>query len=184
MVARLFVLAAVLMSTSARAEQLCPAARDLPQLTIDKIDDPAIPVIDKWQIFLGDVPISDAQLATMAANDPLIDMTRAEMRLRGTYVYLSTATLAFGTAVSSVGFMLYGQDNLSQSITLTMAVGGLTTAIAGLLMITQSIQTPLEPHLAPTPRHRLSRNEVRQLIAQINRKLYRDICKATVANTP
>ncbi len=165
----------------ARADQLCPAAKDLPQLYITDIHEPAVPVIDQWQVFWGDISLSDAQLAKLAGRDPLIDRTREEMKSRGAWVFAGLATAAAGIAVSSVGWVLYGQDELDQGITLPLAAGGLLVGILGALITTESIQTPLEPHLAPTPRHRLSREEVRELVVQINRKLYHDICAAADA---
>jgi hypothetical protein len=167
--------------SAADSEQLCPAAQYLPQLTLDTIRDPAVPVLDTWQIFWGDVPVSDAQLAMLAQNDPLIDRTRAEIQARGVYVYLGTLLAAAGTAVSSVGWVLYGQDNQPQGVTLPLGIGGVIMGIVGLLTVTESIQTPLEPHLAPTPVHRLTRTEARELVVQVNRRLYREICEAADA---
>ena len=79
----------------------CPAAKDLPQLAISKIEDPAVPVIDHWQVFWDDVPLSDAQVALLAKDEALIEMTREEMEDRGTWVYIGLGTAAAGTAVSS-----------------------------------------------------------------------------------
>jgi hypothetical protein len=156
----------------------CPAARDLPQLTIDKVRDPVVPVIDDWQVFWGDVPVSDAQVALLSKEDPMIELTREEMEGRGSWVYIGMGTAAFGAALSSVGWVLYGQNNLDQGVTLSLAAGGLLVGMLGVLVVTESIQTPLEPHLAPTPSHRISREEMRRLVTQINRQLYRDICEA------
>lgn len=181
----LTIAAFCLGASTAQAQQLCPAAKDLPQLFIDNIENPAVPVHDKWQVFWGDIPLSDAQVATLAGRDPLIDKTREEMKDRATWVFLGLATAAAGAAVSSVGWVLYGQDELSQGITLPMAAGGLLVGILGVLITTDSIQKPLEPHLAPTPKHRLSRVQMRELVAQINNRLHRDICAAaeTTATT-
>ena len=170
---------------SARAEaELCPEARLLPQLTIDKIQDPAVPVIDNWQIFWGTVPMSDYQLASLAGDDVLIDRTRREMQGRGTWVYIGTLMAAAGTAVSSAGWVLFGQDKQPSSVTLPMAIGGILLGAAGLLTITHFVQTPIEPLIAPTPEHRLTREEVRSLVARVNQQLYRDICRATASRPP
>ncbi len=162
----------------AAAAQLCPAAQYLPQLTIDTIRDPAVPVVDSWQIFWEDVPLSDAQLAMLARDDTLIDKTRDEMQSRGVFVYLGTILAASGTALSSAGWILYGRDDLSQGVTLPLALGGVLIGMAGLITVTRSIQQPLEPHLAPTPEHRLSRAEARALVARVNQRLYQEICEA------
>jgi hypothetical protein len=85
---------------------------------------------------------------------------------------------ALGTAVSSVGWVLYGQDQISQGVTLPLGVGGLLVGLAGVLFVTHSIQRPLEPFTAPTPEHRLTRQEARELVAIVNRRLHIDICAA------
>ncbi|MBN1959462.1 MAG: hypothetical protein JW841_00830 [Deltaproteobacteria bacterium] len=159
---------------------LCPAAQNLPQLTIDKIHDPAIPVIDEWQVFWGNMPLSDYQLAELAEHDVLIDRTRAEIKARGTWVYVGTVMASLGTAISSFGWILYGQDKQPQTVSLPMALGGIALGALGLITITEYVQTPLEPLTAPTPVHRLTRDEVRMLVSQINHRLYRDICKASL----
>jgi len=172
------LLALCTLPTVARADPPCPAAKDLPQLSIDNIRKPAVPVVDAWQIFWGDVPLSDAQLAMLAKRDPLIDITREEMKDRGMWVYIGLGTAAIGTAVSSVGWVLYGQNEVDSEITLPLAIGGLVVGLGGVLATSEWIQTPLEPHLAPTPRHRLTRDEARILVESVNRRLYRDICAA------
>ena len=161
------------------ADELCPAAKSLPQLNIDTIENPAVPVVDNWQIFLGDVPMSDAQLALMSKDDTAIDLTRVEMESRGTWVYIGMLTAAAGAALSCAGWLLFGQQGkIPDAVALPMALGGLVVGGGGVLLVTESIQTPLEPHLAPTPRHRLSREEARRLVAVVNKRLFEDICKA------
>lgn len=164
----------------------CPAASAIPQLTIHDITDSDIPVFDRWQVFLGRVPLSDAQLAQLAGQDLLIERTHEEMQSRGFWVYTGLATAALGTAISSAGWAMYGRDaaDVSSSLSLVMALGGLALGVAGTLVVTESIQSPLEPHLAPTPRHRLSRDEMRSLVALINRSWYRDVCLAVEAANP
>jgi hypothetical protein len=164
---------------SAAESELCPAAKSLPQLTIDKIQDPAIPVIDQWQVLWGSVPLSDYQVAELGGEDALIDRTRAEINARGTWVYVGALMAATGAAVSSFAWMLFGQDKQPQTVTLPLAVGGLALGALGVLTITEWVQTPLEPLIAPTPEHRLTREEIRSLVARINQKMYRDICKAS-----
>lgn len=169
---------AVSLPASLAAQSRCPRAQYLPQLTIDDIRDPAVPVIDGWQVFWRDVPLSDAQVAQLAGHDPLIDRTRAEIDGRATWVYAGLLTAALGTALSSVGWVLLGENKLPQTATLPMALGGLVLSGGGILVVTQSIQRPLEPHLAPTPVHRLTREEARQLVAAVNARLYEEICEA------
>jgi hypothetical protein len=176
------LLAAGLTAPARGAEfRPCPAASRLPTLTIDEIQDPALPVDDTWQVFWAQVPISDAQLALLALEDPLIDRTREEMSSRGTFVFGGMLTAAAGTAVSSVGWALLGgaaNNKLPQTTTLSLALGGLVVGLAGVLLTADFIQTPLEPHLAPTPVHRLSRDEARRLVARVNQRFYQEICAA------
>jgi hypothetical protein len=167
------------LGPASAAEVQCPQAQDLPQLTIDKIQDPAVPVIDNWQVFWGTMPLSDYQLAELAGDDVLVERTREEISGRGTWVYLGTLLAAAGTGLSSFGWVLYGQGKQSQSLSLSLALGGIVLGAAGLLTITNSVQTPLEPLLAPTPEHRLTREEVRALVSRVNLRLYREICEAT-----
>jgi hypothetical protein len=54
-------------------------------------------------------------------------------------------------------------------------------SVIGVLITTENMQTPFEPHLAPTPVHRLSREQMRELVARINSRLYHDICAAAAA---
>ncbi len=153
------------------APQLWAACDDAvePELTIDRIDAPAIPVIDDWQVLLENTPLSDAQLASLAGDEALSEAMRTEMQSRGTWVYLGAMLAAAGTATSSAGWVLWGQDELPQLVTLPLAIGGLLVGVLGLVTITSSIQTPLEPHLAPTPEHRLTRDQARELVARVNR---------------
>jgi len=46
----------VLLAMLAQDGRACPAAEFLPQLTIDRLDNPALPIMDEWQVFWGDVP--------------------------------------------------------------------------------------------------------------------------------
>ena len=180
---RLVVATALALAIAPRAaaagDDLCPAAQSLPQLTIDKIQDPALPVVDQWQVFWGTMPLSDYQLAELGGVDTLIDRTRAEINSRGTWVYVGTLLAAAGTGLSSLGWVLFGQDKQPRTVSLPLALGGVALGALGLITITESVQTPLEPLIAPTPVHRLSREEVRALITQVNQRLYRDICKAS-----
>jgi len=89
--------------------------------------------------------MSDAQLALLSHDDELIERTRAEMHARGAWVYLGMLMASGGTALSSAGWVLYGQDKLPQQVTLPIALGGLAVGVAGLLVVTNSIQEPLEP---------------------------------------
>ncbi len=156
----------------------CPAARHIPQLTIDRIQDPALPVTDEWQAFWGPMALSDMQLTQLAGDDVLNDATRAEVNARGTWVYMGMMLAGAGTAASSAGWMLFGQDKLDQRLSLSLAIGGLVLGVAGVLLTTESMQTPLEPLLAPTPVHRLSREQMRDLVVRVNQRIYREVCKA------
>ena len=173
---------------SAQAQHRCPESAYLPQLTISEIHDPAVPVIDRWQVLFRDVPISDAQLAALARDDSMIDLTRAEMETRGSWVYIGLATAAVGAIISSVGWYLYGanenrDDGLPIGLTLGMGLGGVVVGAGGVVLVTEAVQKPLEPHLAPTPSHRLTRDQVRALVAAVNEQLYREICAAADASS-
>ena len=186
LVGGLCVLAAV---PAAAQNPACPDGANLPQLTIRQVDDEknVVPVIDGWQVFLDDVALSDAQLARMSGSETLIERTHEEMRDRGAWVYIGLGVSAFGTAVSSAGWVLYGQNNptgVSQSITLTMAIGGVVVGLLGVLSVTEAIQRPLEPHLAPTPQHRLTLREVEQLIAALNERIRKRACGLPIAPLP
>lgn len=174
---------AVLLSSALAGAQarICPAAEHLPQLTIDKIQDPAVPVVDPWQVFFGTVPLSDLQLAQLAGDDGLIDRSRLEMQTRGTWVYVGTLAAAAGTALSSLGWVLFGAGDQPATLSLPLALGGIALGAIGMLTITEAIQRPLEPLLAPTPEHRLTYDEARRLVARVNQRLYRDICEAAMA---
>jgi hypothetical protein len=174
-----------LAAVPARAQERCPNAQYLPQLTISEVQNPAVPVVDRWQVLFRDVPISDAQLAALAHDDPMIDLTREEMDGRGSWVYLGLATAALGAIVSSVGWYLYGanesrpaNDRLPIGLTLAMGLGGVVVGAGGTIMVTEAVQRPLEPHVAPTPIHRLTRDQVRALVTAVNEQLYREICEA------
>jgi len=162
-------------------EVVCPSAATLPQLTIQDATIPNVSLYDKWQVFFGDMPLSDMQVATWSGRADAIEKANEELKARPLWVFLGLTTAAVGTATSSAGWALLGRDKISDSLSLTMALGGLIIGAAGLLLTTEAIQNPLEPHLAPTPRHRLTRAEVQELVALINRNLYRDICLATQA---
>jgi len=166
-------------SSFARAQaRWCPEAKHLPQLQIDEIRDPVLPVVDTWQVFWRGVPISDAQLAQLADDDVLTEKLRAPMETRGAWVYLGLVVAAAGAATASTGWVLYGQNTMPRAVTLSLGMGGLLLGLAGVLSIGESIQTPLEPHLAPTPRHRINRELARTLVAAVNHRLYTEICAA------
>jgi hypothetical protein len=158
--------------------QRCPAAKHLPQLSIEDIKNSNVPVVDNWQTFWGDVPISDVQLSLLARHDESIELTNVELQGRGPKVFLGMALGAVGTGLSSVGWVLVGQDQISQGISLPLAFGGVIMGALGVIMMTRYIQEPLEPHLAPTPVHRLTRQQSRMLVARVNRRLYEEICQA------
>jgi hypothetical protein len=163
----------------------CPAANYLPQLTIDILHDPPLPIVDEWQVLWGTVPLSDVQLTQLAGDDLLNDRTRAEINARGTLVYIGMMLTGAGAAAASAGWVLFGQDRIGVRYSLPVALGGLLLGVAGLLMVTETVQRPLEPLLAPTPVHRLTRDEARALVAKVNQQLYRQICNAaTLADDP
>lgn len=154
----------------------CVPTRLLPQLSINPLADSVLPVVDTWQVTLDGVPISDAQLAAWADDPALRAETHKELRWRATWVYVGVLAAAAGAALSSAGWMLYGRNELAPAVTLPLAIGGLGLGIGGVLWVYDSIKQPLEPHLAPTPRHRLSRAQARELVYQVNRRWFRRAC--------
>jgi len=173
----------LLIATSrvASAGAPCPAASGLPQLTLDDLVESAVPILDRWQVMWDEVPLSDVQLAALARDGRLADELDGPMRDRGTTVYLGMVAGAAGTALSSTGWVLYGQDQLSQGITLPLALGGIVIGLAGLLLVTDSIQRAAEPYMSPTPRHHLSRAEARRLVALVNQRLFDGVCRSLEA---
>jgi hypothetical protein len=173
---------APLLATLVAAAGLCPPAQGLLSLTIDEIQQSPLAVEDRWQVYFDNTPISDMQLATLAREDVYIEQLSAEIEQRGPQVYAGMTAAAAGTALSSAGWALFGgieQNKLPQITALSMAIGGLLVGLAGVILVSDAIQTPLQPHLAPTPRHRLSRDEVRRLVSVVNQRWYRELCEAT-----
>jgi len=80
--------------------------------------------------------------------------------------------------------MLYGQNELEQKVTLPIALGGLLVGLVGVLIMTESIQTSLEPFTAPSPRHRFSREEARRLVVHVNTRMQREFCAGLPALLP
>lgn len=158
------------------AQVRCPDTKSLPQLTIDVLDEPTLPVVDRWQVLLDGVALSDMQVAQLARNDVLIEALNNPLKHRGSWVFWSLAAATLGTGVSATGFVLFGQNDLSRAWTLSMALGGLVIGIGSLLLSTEAIVSSLEAHLAPAPTHRVSREEMRDLIVQINHRFYREAC--------
>jgi hypothetical protein len=157
----------------------CPEAKNLPQLTIRGMEESAVPVVDNWQVFLDDVVLSDAQVAEFSGVDHYIDLTRREMSVRGKRVFWSLVASALGVASSSTGWVLFGQNELPRATTLSIAVGGVLVGVAGVLFAMETVNDSLEAHLAPTPVHRISRPEMRGLVAKVNHGIYRRICAAS-----
>ena len=142
-------------------------------LTIDERIPSPVPLLDDWQVLWGDVPISDWQLARLAADDVLSQELEQPLRQRGAWVYLGLVIAAAGTALSSTGWVLYGQDRLPQHLTLPLALGGILLGLGGMVVVTETIQGAFGPLTAPAPRHRLSRAQVRRLVVRVNDRLRR-----------
>lgn len=172
-----------MFSSQARADATCPHAKHIPQLTIDVVEKSPVPVWDNWQILFDGVPVSDWQVAKMASQDWAVDLAETELEDRGTWVYMGMLIGAAGAVVSATGWVLYGQgsEHVADSVALGMGLGGLALSAGGVLWVTESIQRPVEPFLAPTPRHRLTRDQARQLVAAVNRRLWDEICLAKKA---
>ena len=175
----LCMLGVLALGTPAYAS-FCPAHKDLPLLTIDHITESAVPVYDNWQVMWNGVPMSDAQVAELSGVGPMIDRTRAEIDRRGFWVYMGLIGAAVGAAVSGAGWMLQGRKSAEPEVTLTMGLGGLALTFGGFLMVSDTIQSSFEPHVAPTPRHRITRDEMQGLVAAINNTLYGQICGAVL----
>tara|TARA_Y100001934_G_scaffold274990_1_gene368488 strand:+ start:218 stop:700 length:483 start_codon:yes stop_codon:yes gene_type:complete len=138
-----------------------------------------IPLNDRWQVLLDDVPLSDIQVAQLAGDTLALEKLNAPMENRGQWVFWSLVTATAGIGVSATGFVLFGQNELSSGITLSMALGGVLVGLGGVLLATEAIQASLRPYLAPPQKHRLSRAKMRQLVFQINHRFYREVCSAS-----
>ena len=158
----------------------CPAHKDLPLLTIDEIHDSPVPIYDRWQVMWNGVPLSDAQIAVLSGDGHLIDRTHDEMEDRGLWVYTGLATAGVGVAASATGWTMLGRQSSSDVASMSLAVGGLLVSVVGVLLMTENIQRRAEPHMAPTPRHRLSREEMQVVVKNINNILYSQICGAVL----
>lgn len=172
------VFAAGLVSVAPRAA----AGGDcVPLLVIDRLTDPPFVARTDWQVLWGRVPLSDAQVALLGQDDALIAAHRAEVGDRGAWVYAGTGVAALGAATSSVGWILWGQGKVPQGAALGMAAGGVLIGVVGLLIASEAIQTPMEPYTAPAMEHRISRSEMRMLVASINKRLLARRCLADSA---
>ncbi|MEL6761633.1 MAG: hypothetical protein AAFP04_14695, partial [Myxococcota bacterium] len=116
------------------------------------------------------VPVSDLQLLQWAGEAEREEELSEELTGRGIWIYAGMGISAAGTAISSVGWLLYGQDNVDQAASLSLGIGGIVVGIAGLLVVSDRLQKPLQPYLAPSPRHRVSRREAQDLIYRLNRR--------------
>lgn len=164
----------------AAAMPMCPAHKDLPLLTIDEITNSAVPVYDRWQVLWNGVSLSDAQVATLSGDGFLIDRTHEEMEDRGLWVYTGLATAGVGVAMSATGWTMLGRQTQSNEVSLGIAIGGLLVSVLGVLLVTETIQRRVEPHMAPTPRHRITREEMQIVVKNINNTLYGQICGAVL----
>ena len=165
---------------TASALPLCPAQKDLPLLTIDQLENPAVPVFDTWQVMWNGVPLSDAQVAVLSHDGHLIDLTREEMEDRGVWVYTGLGTAGLGLAMSATGWTMLGRQSAQDGVSMGLAIGGILVTVIGGLMMTENIQRRIEPHIAPTPRHRMTRQEMQVVVANINNTLYSQICGAVL----
>ncbi len=149
----------------------------VPLLAIGTLADPPYRTRTDWQVLWNGVPLSDAQVAQLAGNEPLMVATRDEVATRGSWVYTGLGIAAAGTAISSAGWTLWGQGNVPQGAALGMAVGGVLVGIAGLIVVTESVQIPVEPFVAPSMSHRLNRQEMAVLVRTINSRLLSGHCR-------
>ena len=157
----------------------CPAAENIPRLTIDSIENPLVPVIDKWQVFLEGVPLSDIQVAQLANDEKMIQHANRGMINRGKWVFWSLASATVGVGVSATGWILFGKNELSRELTLSMALGGILVGIGSVLLATDVIQMSLVPYVAPSSEHSISRREMRELVTRINHRFYKKVCSAS-----
>ena len=141
-----------------------PAHKDLPLLTIDQIQNSPVPVYDRWQVMWNGVPLSDAQVATLSGDGRLIDRTHVEMEDRGLWVYTGLATAGLGVATSATGWTMLGRQSSRDVVSMGLAIRGLLVSVVGVLIMTENIQRRAEPHMAPTPRHRLTREEMQVVV--------------------
>ena len=174
----LLIVTLALCPGMAIAMPMCPAHKDLPLLTIDEITDSAVPVYDRWQVMWNGVALSDAQVAQLSGEGLLIDRTHEEMADRGLWVYTGLATAGLGVGMSATGWTMLGRGSASDNVTMGIAIGGILLSVVGVLVMTENIQRRVEPHVAPTPKHRLTREEMQVVVKNINNTLYGQICGA------
>lgn len=151
---------------------LSPPAQCTPvyPFVIDRAEESKLPLWDQWQVLRDGVPVSDLQLLQWAGEAEREEELSEELTGRGIWIYAGMGISAAGTAISSVGWLLYGQDNVDQAASLSLGIGGIVVGIAGLLVVSDRLQKPLQPYLAPSPRHRVSRREAQDLIYRLNRR--------------
>ncbi|MEO1171180.1 MAG: hypothetical protein AAFX94_03895 [Myxococcota bacterium] len=146
---------------------------------IDYVDDSQIPLVDRWQIHRDGVPVSDSQVLQWADAAEEHEALGDRVEGRGSWVYTGLGIGVGGITISSVGWLLYGQDNIDQGVSLTLALGGLAVGIGGLLVLTEAIQRPLDPFLAPSPIHSFPRGQAQDYVYQLNRKFA--VCQPTLS---
>src|SRR5690606_34732061 len=117
----------------------CDLQARLPLLTIDRLDETPMPTQNDWQVLWQGVALSEAQLAELAGESGALETTYQPLKDRGFWVYTGLLTASGGTALSSTGWVLYGQNELSQKVTLPIALGGLVVGLVGVLIMTESI---------------------------------------------
>lgn len=137
---------------------------------IDRAEESKLPLWDQWQVLRDGVAVSDLQLLQWAGEDERGEELSEELTGRGIWIYAGMGISAAGTAISSVGWLLYGQDNVDQARSLSLGIGGIVVGIAGLLVVSDRLQKPLQPYLAPSPRHRISRREAQDMVYRLNRR--------------
>jgi hypothetical protein len=174
------VLLSMLAQHIAYAGTLCPSAKNIPQLVIQEPEHSLVHTEENWQVFLDNTPISDMQLAELAHSHKHVQALQSELKNQTTWVYVGLGIMALGTALSSTGWALFGKNDTSpgQGVSLSLGLGGIAVGLAGFVTTSHFIRAPMEPFMAPTPLHRLSREEVRTLVAIVNKRLYKDICAA------
>ena len=171
-----FLVVFVSFAASAAVDlRACPAAAAIPQVTIDVVDGSGNRMPAGWQVLLDGVPLGEAQVAALARDDLMIERTMIDLDARGKWVFSGLVTAAVGVAISRI---IFGRNGAQRNLAFGAGLGGIVLGAVGMLIVTETVQSSLASHVAPTSRHRLSRTEMRGLVETINRRIYRRVCVA------
>ena len=158
----------------------CPPTSVMPHFEIDEpLGSSQDLVLDEpWQVLWEGVPISDVQLAHLAGDEVILARLKQPVEWRPFWVFMGLGISAFGTALSSTGWVLYGNktDNVGTAVSLSLALSGMVIGALGVVMTAESAHRPLESFLTPVPRHHITRTEAQDMLVRVNTKMRQQLC--------